>query len=113
MSYFSRASARSLDPFDPLVVVHADADAILAKDNLNRTIDYKAFRTGFDDIMSVSPDKHDAEAQMEWDIEDRLAYAVDDPIDPKLKEYGYIGAEDLRAWLKDFKQTHLQFWNTN
>jgi hypothetical protein len=31
MSYFSRASAPS---FDPLVVVHATADAILAKDRL-------------------------------------------------------------------------------
>ncbi|MBI2627395.1 hypothetical protein HYW72_00505 [Candidatus Nomurabacteria bacterium] len=87
---------------------------ILIDKYITEEIKYKEFYDYFNDIMQSSLDIDDEEAHLEWDINDRLAYATDDPVDEEeSKKYGYIGAKELRDWLKEYKQKNIHFWEGN
>lgn len=83
---------------------------ILIDQYLNHKIKYVDFYGQFNDIVHKALDIDDKEAYLEWEINDRLALVGDDPIDSESRKYGYIGAEEFRVWLVDYKQKNSHFW---
>jgi len=77
---------------------------------INQSLNYNDFYSKFNDIVHEAPDIDDEEAHLEWGINDRVAYAGEDPIDKESRKDGYIGPEEFRVWLKDYKQKNIHFW---
>ena len=83
---------------------------IIIDEYINQSMNYNNFYSRFNDLVHEAPDIDDEEAHLEWEINDRLAFAGNDPIDEESRKYGYIGAQEFRDWLIDYKQKNIHFW---
>lgn len=86
---------------------------ILIDDYLGGKITYDSFYSEFNNIYCIEPSIfEEEEEEFVSNINDKLAYATENPDDVDRKD-GLVSASEFKKWLEYYKVKNIHFWKEN